>query len=298
MISQNEFIICDSYERMVMLAGRDDLIHVTTAEIADYFAKTGDNKKLTVVSSNSDFSVRHQMSNHPNRDLVKHASAINWSYAQRDTSRYGAVKIGPACDTQKCRNDDQFCIKTDRFTPSTFSRIPANVRWFCTNLDIRHPLATWIPFGINYHGHGKDILANYQGRPKKGLLYVNLQNNSFERLHIKNHFRHQPWVTFRENANLPVEQYYEETAEHQFVLSPAGNGLDCFRSYEAMYLGAIPIVDDTVMSYYMKENGMPVLTCPNWSTLNAAYLRPISVPPEAFDCPTLTLSYWRNKIRG
>ena len=37
-------------------------------------------------------------------------------------------------------------------------------------------------------------------------------------------------------------EYCAQVAQHQYVLCPWGNGYDCCRMWEAMYLGAIPIV--------------------------------------------------------
>ena len=38
------------------------------------------------------------------------------------------------------------------------------------------------------------------------------------------------------------EQYREAVSESMFVLSPPGRGLDCHRTWEAIYLGAVPVV--------------------------------------------------------
>ena len=52
------------------------------------------------------------------------------------------------------------------------------------------------------------------------------------------------------NARTPptlagFREYFATLARSTFVFSPAGAGLDCFRHWEAMALGAIPLVDDT-----------------------------------------------------
>lgn len=297
MIDQNEFLICNYYDELVKSLNNPSVVHVPTEEIADFFARTSDDEQLVVVSSFSDYSVRYQSLHHPNKDIIKHASAMNWARIGGLTDQYAAVQIGPTCNQEKCSVADKYAVKIDRHTIATFSRIPAGVRWFCTNLDIQHSQATWLPFGVNNDGHGKDILANYRGRPKKGLLYVNFQNNSYDRVHYKNFFRHQPWVTFRENANLPVEQYYEELSEHQFVLSPFGNGLDCYRNYEAMYLGTVPIMEESFMASFMQKCGMPILVSYDFTKLTSGELFDVFSPND-FNCEALTKSYWEGRIRG
>ena len=46
-----------------------------------------------------------------------------------------------------------------------------------------------------------------------------------------------------------------------FVPSPAGNGLDCHRTWEALYLGAVPVV---LKSEYTGDESWPVLVIDSW----------------------------------
>ena len=39
--------------------------------------------------------------------------------------------------------------------------------------------------------------------------------------------------------------FYQDVGNAKFVLSPPGNGLDCFRTWEALALGAIPVVQNS-----------------------------------------------------
>ena len=49
-----------------------------------------------------------------------------------------------------------------------------------------------------------------------------------------------------------------------FVPSPAGNGLDCHRTWEALYLGAIPVI---LKSEFCGDSSWPVLVIENWDEL-------------------------------
>eukprot|EP01004_Peranema_trichophorum_P005042 NODE_3921_length_1261_cov_36.015817_g3440_i0.p1 GENE.NODE_3921_length_1261_cov_36.015817_g3440_i0~~NODE_3921_length_1261_cov_36.015817_g3440_i0.p1 ORF type:complete len:374 (+),score=21.43 NODE_3921_length_1261_cov_36.015817_g3440_i0:63-1184(+) len=40
---------------------------------------------------------------------------------------------------------------------------------------------------------------------------------------------------------VPHKEYYLEMANHTFVLSPPGHGADCYRTWESLYLGSIPV---------------------------------------------------------
>jgi len=43
---------------------------------------------------------------------------------------------------------------------------------------------------------------------------------------------------------MSPEQYRQAVSESMFVLSPPGRGLDCHRTWEAIYLGAVPVVPE------------------------------------------------------
>jgi hypothetical protein len=49
-----------------------------------------------------------------------------------------------------------------------------------------------------------------------------------------------------------------------FVPSPAGNGLDCHRTWEAIYLGCVPVV---LKSEFCGDESWPVLVVNQWSDL-------------------------------
>ena len=46
--------------------------------------------------------------------------------------------------------------------------------------------------------------------------------------------------------------------EAKFVLSPPGNGIDCHRTWESIYLGAVPVVLSGFLSEELAES-LPVL---------------------------------------
>ena len=62
--------------------------------------------------------------------------------------------------------------------------------------------------------------------------------------------------------------YLETLSKHKFVASPEGNGIDCHRTWEAIYLGVIPIVKRTVLSEYFYDLGLPILLISNWNEVD------------------------------
>jgi hypothetical protein len=82
-----------------------------------------------------------------------------------------------------------------------------------------------------------------------------------------------------------------------FVLSPAGNGIDCYRNFEAMYLGAVPIVQRAERLPYMAD--LPILIV---DTFKDFLDLPYSAKVELFMSfhnkyyPKLHFDYWSKLI--
>lgn len=71
------------------------------------------------------------------------------------------------------------------------------------------------------------------------------------------------------SAELP--SVYERNRRYPLWLSPRGNGLDCHRTWEALYLDAIPIVwHSTLDSLYVN---LPIIIIHDWKEINEEFLR-------------------------
>jgi len=66
------------------------------------------------------------------------------------------------------------------------------------------------------------------------------------------------------NKRLHARTIHKLMRNTMFVPSPAGNGIDCHRTWEAMYLGAVPVV---LKSEFCGGDDWPVLVVDNWSDL-------------------------------
>lgn len=61
------------------------------------------------------------------------------------------------------------------------------------------------------------------------------------------------------SATRTKPEYYEIIANSKFVVSPPGNGMDCHRTWEALALGAIPVVQNSSLwSLYRGERVLVV----------------------------------------
>lgn len=58
-------------------------------------------------------------------------------------------------------------------------------------------------------------------------------------------------------------RYLQGLRDSTFVLSPQGNGLDCHRTWEALYWGAVPVVARGTLLPDLVES-LPILEVPSW----------------------------------
>jgi hypothetical protein len=72
----------------------------------------------------------------------------------------------------------------------------------------------------------------------------------------------------------------------QYVLSPPGNGPDCHRTWEALYLGATPIVHRK--SWPFLDYDIPVLVIDSWDKIGET----MKAAPELKNDSWKNLSTW------
>jgi hypothetical protein len=101
-------------------------------------------------------------------------------------------------------------------------------------------------------------------------------------------------------SNLPA--IYKRNRRYPFWLSPRGNGLDCHRTWEALYLDIIPIVWHSTLDP-LYEN-LPVVVIRTWDELSEdilrVKLREIATnklqQPAVYEYEKLRIEYWRAMI--
>jgi hypothetical protein len=88
------------------------------------------------------------------------------------------------------------------------------------------------------------------------------------------------------NHPITPKKYRDLVLRSKFVLSPPGNGPDCHRTWEAMYLGAIPVVKES--SWPFRHLNLPVHVVSNWENLDLA------IPEVAGDffADWKNINYW------
>lgn len=127
--------------------------------------------------------------------------------------------------------------------------VPANLRqWFGQNLDIPNDDRLHsLPIGLERRrwsgGLKHQILARLSSAQvaPEHLLYVNHAGNTNpERRGLAERLAPHAWCHV--SGKVSFLDYCLGILRSRFVLSPDGNGMDCHRTWEALYLGRIPVM--------------------------------------------------------
>lgn len=181
------------------------------------------------------------------------------------------------------------------------------IAWFAQNADCVHKKLIPIPIGLPDHfwPHGKTAVMQEVQRHAIGLserknatvfLNFNLHTNLRARRPIWQYFEHQPYCLVR--ANQSQKEYLYDMNRCTFVISPPGNALDCHRTWEALYLGCIPIVQHSSLDPLF--NDLPVILIADWSIVNPDFLQKKlrEIKEKKFNWQKLYAEYWFEQIRA
>jgi len=185
-----------------------------------------------------------------------------------------------------------------------FSMTPSCIKkWFAINVAYEHTDLIPIPIGLKTHrgvylekniktlwlSDNIDELINNE--KDKEILYCNWSDTNPSRNLIIDKLKKNN-IKYKVENNLCYESYCENMSHHRFVISPPGNGLDNHRTWEALYMGCIPIVIRNRI--YEKWSGLPILEVDDYSEINENLLG--DFPYKDHDKEKLYMSYWKKKI--
>lgn len=181
------------------------------------------------------------------------------------------------------------------------------IHWFGQNINVVDPKVTAIPIGLenmSYYNNGiigiiKKIQRNHVLKKNKILYGFNIATNPIKRKPI-NDLLSNTHVCEKIESWPNAFNYLKILNTYKFVASPPGNGIDCHRTWEAMYLGVIPIVEESILTNYYKEIGLPLLVIKDWGDLqNISELSLQKIYHEIspkFLNNALYFDYWISKI--
>ena len=174
------------------------------------------------------------------------------------------------------------------------------IHWYAQNINLFHEKLSPLPIGIANsqwkHGNMEIIKKiSYQPIKKTHLLYINfnINTNIRKRQPIYNLFKKKNIGTFQQNQ--PFQEYLKILKSHKFCLVPPGNGIDCHRTWECLYLGVIPIVEKHPHNTQLAKH-LPLLVVEDWNIITEEYLNNYyklhSFKPEE----QMFLKYYKKKL--
>eukprot|EP01010_Urceolus_cornutus_P004529 NODE_715_length_1394_cov_525.460967_g540_i0.p1 GENE.NODE_715_length_1394_cov_525.460967_g540_i0~~NODE_715_length_1394_cov_525.460967_g540_i0.p1 ORF type:complete len:424 (+),score=89.14 NODE_715_length_1394_cov_525.460967_g540_i0:57-1274(+) len=157
---------------------------------------------------------------------------------------------------------------------------PKLLLWFARERAVDHPKLHAIPIGILI-GPARTIAALLQHSEP---ITVHPTHSLIAKFSIPNGppiyraRREAAMVVFdagfpdlRPAEKVARDEYFRSVLDHQFVLSPYGNAKDCYRTWEALYLGRSVVTLRSPMMDFIFQ-GLPVLRVDNYSQITPQLL--------------------------
>ena len=208
-------------------------------------------------------------------------------------------------------------LETDGFTmKDEYLKSPLLKHWFTWNKPYEHPKLSALPIALNHDRHF-DMLQNFLNKkkvysPNKCLLVnFDVKTNPIRYKLLRKGLKE--WKAFadtnpylKENkeyytksnidgqlcVKVTNKNYYDMMTQYKFILSPPGAGEDCHRTWEALYVGCIPIVQSSAINELYED--LPVLVVDSWDDINEEFLNQKwkEMSERKYDMSKLTLEYW------
>jgi len=239
---------------------------------------------------------------------IKNENAILYCYA-KETSLLHCFDI--------CAKDPKskyviILTRTDHSVSSDITHsIPKNAILLCHNLTSVHYRSHALPYGVKFDRGTANWIGNFQHPQKydfnqRKLLYCNFSLKKHkgyqQRNKIYKRLKKHDWITFAHMGafmqyDLSQSEYHNDLLNHKFTLSPRGNGIDCYRTWEALYLKSIPIVENN--KYWQHFRGLPILVVDSYDYITSSFLEEAyaNICEKEFEIDILKLSYWRRLIK-
>lgn len=188
---------------------------------------------------------------------------------------------------------------------------PKLAAWFCRNMLFSyHPKLFQIPIG--QHSYFFDnpttretmnyLLKLSLNKPlnKKYNLYMNHYPRTYgDRDKIVKLFENAPYCysrnhSDREFCHLSREEFYDELVLSQFVISPIGLETDCLRTWEAVILNCIPVIEHTFLDPLYED--LPIALIHEWQEVNEEFLHEKYEQLKNLKCDKAYFEYWYRLI--
>lgn len=181
--------------------------------------------------------------------------------------------------------------------------------WYGQNVTAKHIKFIPIPIGLenDYVTNSvekKHMLvrtSNHHICTKSSkLMYVNhnIGTNQSQRQEPYIIFFTNDWATVEHGGGFTYQQsYYSKILQHDFTLSPPGNGVDCHRTWEILYLRRIPILKRIGKMEELYAD-LPVLFIDQYEEICRDFLQEKleEIKSRKFNFEKLKFNYWKSLV--
>jgi len=198
--------------------------------------------------------------------------------------------------------DPNLTDETAALVPSTVERV------YGMNVLTRDPRFVAVPIGLengrwHYNGVVRDFVSlRRQSVTKKPRILVAFTVGTNPVVRNAALTALSPLVTVDRVERVNSRAYRKIAHRYQFIASPPGNGADCHRTWEALYLQAVPIVLRSAMTESFLALGLPLWMVDSYEELvdydEAGLDRKYhELMGAAEEVPALWMDAWRIRIR-
>lgn len=187
------------------------------------------------------------------------------------------------------------------------SKPPCIKKWFSTNVTFEHQDLIPIPYGLESFNHkhqkvcGSDIpylkdldLQRLQNKSRiKDKIYVNFNLDVHSNRKNVKEILTKNGLAFSPNR-MPNKDYWEDASNYLFIASPRGNGIDCHKTYEAILMGGIAIVEKNLIFNWAE--GLPLIQIEDWNQVTLEFLNNW-LDKHKYTQEKIFLPYWKNVIQ-
>lgn len=180
-----------------------------------------------------------------------------------------------------------------------FDALPKLKKVYTQNMNILDERVYPLPIGIanSMWPHGNLDLINsiiQMNNPKRNFIYFNfnIDTNRKKRSDCYNKVCTKG-VPFLQNSNQL--NYLFNLSTYKYAICPEGNGIDCHRIWECLYLKVIPICKKNILTEYYSQL-YPIVQLDDWSDLDLEKLNENYKDYTWEYYSTLSFDYLKNLI--
>jgi len=180
------------------------------------------------------------------------------------------------------------------------------VKWFTTNVNTYDKRVESIPIGLENNRWMTKVnkiekMIQKKQDPKriKNHVYMNhnIDTNCKERLKPYTVLNGRSFMTIEKGHNgKDFDNYLDNLYQHQFMICPEGNGIDTHRTWEALYMGTIPIEKRNLNNRFYED--LPICFVDDWEEITDSFLEKAyhRIYNTEWDLKELEFNYWNTKI--